>query len=458
MKQLEISNLADILQAESATNTKGTICGVTIDSRIVKTGDCFFAIRGERFDGCDFVAQAFDKGASCAVVPSDYRTTRPSTRPILKVADTIKALGTLAGWYRRKMDFKLIAITGSVGKTSTRQIIHHVLSRSFRCHQAPKNFNNYIGLPLTILGADPDHQIVVAELGSSFPGEIAYLSKMARPDSAVITNVSASHLDGLDNIETIIEEKSSITEGLVAGGELIINGDNAQLVERCKAKGLALTIFGKNHGCDIRAEQITCAGNNSRFAIQTTQIELPLPGQANVQNALAAWAVCKHYGINLDAFAAAVKSVSAVPMRTQIVRFGKLTVINDCYNASPASMKNALDILENLCGQTNKRAVFICGDMAELARQDRALHEKLGLQIARANVQLLITVGELAKIAAAQAKKSANQPLQTESFDTTIAACSRLKELVTDSDIVLVKGSRTIGLEKAVERLEELFS
>ena len=460
MKDISITALAQIIRAEPLKKNGG-IAGVSIDSRTTKPGDCFFAIKGENFDGHDYVRDAFDKGAVCAVIGKSISS--PSSpvlagKCLLKVPDTIKALGDFARAYRRQAGFKVVAITGSAGKTTTRRIAAHALSRRFRVHQSPKSFNNNIGVPLALLSADPNDQIVVAELGSNHPGEIAYLTGIALPDIAVVTNIHPAHLEGFGNLETIVEEKLSISEGLGTGGTLIINGDFEQLVGACRAKGLKFVSFGKSKSADYTARDISSDGFRSRFTIDGIEVHLPLPGVGNVENALAAWAVCSRFGLKIDDFAEALQTLPAVSMRAELLEVGTLMVLDDCYNANPASMENALDILRNLQAEKNRRAVFICGDMAELGDDSERLHSCLGASIARAKVQLLIAVGDLAEVAAKSAQESAGGGLQVKCFKEARSACNNLHEFIEDYDIVLVKGSRSARLERAVAKLKELFS
>lgn len=458
MKEFSVKALADIIRPQSAINTEGAFIGVSINSRTTKAGDCFFAIAGENFDGRDFVADAFAKGAVCAVI-RDGREKQFADKTILKVNDTVKALGDFAAQYRQENNFKVVAITGSVGKTATRQIVSHVLSRHYRLFQAPKNYNNKIGLPLTLLGADPADQIVIAELGSNCPGEIAYLTAIAKPDIALVTNAHPSHLAGFGSLQTIVEEKLSICRGLRPDGMFIINGDCEWLVNACRTKNIEFITFGKSETCDIQTQNVTCGDFGSTFTVNGSKITLPLLGAGNVENAVAAWSVCSQLGISIDDFTQAAKTLAPVSMRTELLQIGTLTVLNDCYNANPTSMRNALDILAGLTGASehNRRLAFICGDMDELGPQSQALHALLGASIAQAKVQLLLTIGRFAKVTAEAAKKSANYNLQTKSFKDTPSACNNLKESIKDSDIVLVKGSRINKLEMAVEKLKELF-
>lgn len=454
MKDFSTTVLAQIVKTEPPAQ-EGWFAGISIDSRTTSPGDCFFAVKGENFDGHDYVADAFAKGAVCAVVSRAVGGEGLGSKCLLKVADTVESLGDIAGECRRQAGFKVVAITGSVGKTTTRQITAHALSRRFRVHQSPKSFNNNIGVPLTLLWAEPQTEIVVAELGSNHPGEIAYLTRIAQPDIAVVTNVHPAHLEGFGDLETIMREKLSISEGLGPDGTFIINSG---LADACRAKRADFLTFGKSESADYRVRDISSDGLTSRFTIDGAEIHLPIPGAGNVENALAAWAVCSRLGVKIDDFAEAVRTLPAVSMRAEVLDIGTLTVLNDCYNANPASMENALGILEGLCSGTNRRSVFVCGDMGELGAEADRLHEELGESISRANVQLVIGVGKLAEIAARSAQRGAKGDLQVKCFQDARSASNNLHEFVKDYDIVLVKGSRCARLETAVEKLKELFS
>jgi UDP-N-acetylmuramoyl-tripeptide--D-alanyl-D-alanine ligase len=464
MKNFSIGTLARITGAEPPKSTQTCFTGVSTDSRTIKTGDCFFAIPGENFDGHDYVAQALQKGAVCAVVSRDIDPKAVGDKPLLKVADTVRALGDLAREYRRQSGFKVVAITGSVGKTTTRQITHHVLSRHFRVKQSPKSFNNQIGVPLTLLSAEPDDQIVVAELGTNHPGEMAYLTRIALPDMAVVTNVQPAHLEGFGTLDAIAHEKLAIADGLAAGGTLIINGDFDLLVQTCQAKGIGFRTFGKTESCDYRVSGIRFEGLGSSFRLDGAEVQLPLPGPGNVENAAAAWAVCNQFGLTARDFAEALKTLTSPAMRAEIMEIGTLTVLNDCYNANPASMKNALQILRNIEPGTNRRRVFICGEMAELGPQAGQLHAELASSIVDAGVELVLAVGPLARIAGQAAVNAAPKTahtrklLRAEFFADAASACENLHDFVRDYDIILVKGSRRVRLEIVVEKLRELFA
>jgi len=461
MKEFSLPALAQAIRThpqrdasdESQIRSHVVFAGVSIDSRTTKPGDCFFAIPGENFDGHDYVADAFAKGAICAVVSKAIRDSKSSDNAILRVDDTIKALGDFARAYRRQCGFKVVAITGSVGKTMTRQITYHALSRHYRVTQSPKNYNNNIGLPLTLLGADPEDQIVIAELGTNHPGEIAYLTGIAQPDVAVVNNVQPAHLEGFGSLQEIVKEKLSIAGGLKPDGVLIINADTVPRPANARHR---VVTFGKSPDCDYQARNITFDGAKSSFSINGTQICLPVPGPGNVENALAAWAICSQFGLTAADFAGAIKTLAAIPMRAEVLQIGRLTVVDDCYNANPASMKNALEILAGLDQTGKRRRVFICGDMAELGQYAHALHAELGAAIAQAKVQVLLAVGKFADTTAQAAKKATEYNLQAECFQDAFEVCDRLYEFVKDDDIILVKGSRAAKLETVTEKLKSL--
>ena len=457
MNEFPVNSLADIISAQvNNASVEKTFIGVSTDTRTLKPGECFFAIKGELLNGADYLDDAFERGAACAVVDEDADISSFPADEILTVKSSLKALGDFAQWYRNEHDFKVIAITGSVGKTTTKNIIYHILSKKFRTYQAPKNYNTLTGLPLSILDADRNDQILVLELGTNQPGEIAALSKIASPDIALITTVQPSHLEGFDNLENIAEEKTSIALGLKENAPLIINSDCSMLLKTCQNKNLKFITFGRSFHADFRAENIIFNETSSTFIIQNTTVHLPIPGLGAVENTIAAWAVCSQLDITIEEFADALKSIKTVPMRTQVEKAGDLTIINDCYNANPASMKNALEILCTFKRTGNQRLVFICGDMAELGEQSEKLHAELGQVIADSRLDLIVAVGALAKIAAEQAA-FLNQNMQTKYFPDSAAACNNLTNYINPDDIILIKGSRVAKLELVAEQIKSVF-
>jgi UDP-N-acetylmuramoyl-tripeptide--D-alanyl-D-alanine ligase len=453
MKKTPLKILAQVLGADYTGDQNQAVTSISTDSRSVGQGDCFFAIKGENFDGHDHVEQAFENGAACAIVSKNISSNRGA---ILKVEDTVRSLGVLANWYRTKLDYKVVAITGSAGKTTTREIIYHVLKNHFKCHRSPKSFNNNIGLPLTLLGADEDTEIVIAEIGSNRPGEIAELTNIASPDIAMITNIYPAHLKGFGSIENITKEKASICQGLKDKGKFIINGDTRNLVEHIKGLGRKFITFREGLCCDIKGRDLRTNGLTGNIKIKTTNVSVPLAGRANLFNTLAAWAVCRQLGISIKDFSEAIKTFKSVDMRLNIIRFEMVTVINDCYNANPASMRNAISCLCDLGASDGGRKVFICGTMEELGDQSDRLHRELGKMITENDIDTLLAVGKFAGSVVEGARELAKEDFNWKIFENTQQLCDDLPKFIKAENIVLVKGSRSIGLEKAIDKIKEI--
>ncbi len=424
--------------------------GVTTDSRQIGANHCFFALRGQHYDGHDFVEQALQQEATCCVVDHYPSTSRG---PLLQVADVATALGQLAAALRRDFKGTVVAITGSVGKTTTRHIIAHVLGLRWRTHQSPKNFNNHIGLPLTILSAPDDAEVMVVELGSSAPGEIAALSRIARPHIAVVTNAYSAHLAGFGSIEAIRREKLSLGEGLMPSGTFIVGADCPGLIEALPAHDPRLVTFGLASEADVCGSQVENEAAGSTVIIDGVTVYVPLPGPGNVQNALAAWAVYRCLGGTLQDFAAGLVSLAPVNQRAQVLQHDGLTVLNDCYNANPESMRNALATLQGLDPSGRRRRVFVCGDMAELGRQAQNLHEILGHEIVTHGIDHVLAVGSLAICAARVAARVSAGRVKISCYPNTDSACAGLSADIKKDDLILIKGSRAAGLEKIVTQL-----
>ncbi len=456
---ITFSSLKTVLNARSSSDRSvdTTINAICTDTRTIRPGECFFAISGPHFDGHHYVGQAINKGAACAVVQRDIDLPPAQKDRLLIVNDTIKALGQLAAWYRSQLPAKVIAITGSAGKTTTRHITHHVLSKFFPCHQATKSFNNHIGLPLTILSARPEHQILLLELGTNHPGEIGYLTRIARPDIAIVTCVAAAHLEGFGSVDHIIREKLSISEGLTPGGLFIVNGDQPEIICYTMSLNRPYLMFGTGPACDFQGQNLKTQGNWGELTIEGLPIKVPMPGRANLMNTLAAWAICKTLGLSLSDFADAIKDIEPVAMRMNIETIGPIQVIVDCYNANPASMDNALDCLSTLSQMDHRRAVFVAGCMAELGPASQKFHYELGQKAVHNGVQFLAAAGPFASDIIAGATQAGLNPARCKSFPDTQFLCDNLHEFIQPADIVLVKGSRSAGMEKAVEQLRKLF-
>jgi UDP-N-acetylmuramoyl-tripeptide--D-alanyl-D-alanine ligase len=461
MRALDLETLAGVLGGDlvSAGGVPRPITGLSTDSRRLAAGDLYVAIRGERYDGHDFVTAALAQGAAgCLVDRRHVDAQRPAPRPRIAVDDTIAALGAWAHWQRARSSYRVIGITGSAGKTTTRQMIAHVLGRSYRVWQSPKNYNNLIGLPLTLLQAPRDTEVVVAELGTNRPGEIARLSAIAEPDAAVVTLAAPAHLAGFGSLAGIVEEKLSIRRGLRSSGALFVNRDCLPLWDGCRQRHLAPVYYGRHAEARFRAEGIALGPDGSAFQINgTRQVRVPLPGPAHVSNALACWAVCSHLGIPPGDIAAGLADLPPIAMRGECLQCGSLTVLNDCYNANPASMVNALQTMSLLDVTQQRRRVFVCGAMMELGADSERLHRELGSAIAEAGIDLVLAAGPLAAAAAA-AGQTLRPTLQICRYRDGDTLCASLADVIREQDLILVKGSRSARLERAVAVLQEQFT
>ena len=458
MNPIRANQVAPIIQGRIISGEgESSLNGVSIDSRTIQPGQAFWAIAGENFDGHDYAVSAIEKGASCIVVEREIDLPADCPVPVIQVDNCIAALARFAAWYRQQLTAKVIAITGSVGKTTTRQILHQVLSRFYKCHQAANSFNNHIGVPLTILSAHPADEILLLELGSNHLGEIEALTTIANPDIAVITTVAPSHLEGFGTLENIIKEKSSIAQGLREGGTLYVNGDCPDLLSHIKKHFDArIFTFGENKGCDMIGTDLTTTGDQGSLVVDGQIVCVPLAGKANLLNVLTAWAVCRDLGIALTEFIRAVIGLRPIKMRLSFENIGPLLVLDDCYNANPASMSNALSCLGSMAKQTARRKVFIAGCMAELGQQSASLHEQLGREVVAEGVQVLLAVGPFAK-QILQGASAEPTVCRADAFENTEQLCDNLHKWIEPDDIILVKGSRAAHLEKAVERLRGLF-
>jgi UDP-N-acetylmuramoyl-tripeptide--D-alanyl-D-alanine ligase len=457
---IDLQTLRQVLGARPNGHDKDAgmiIHGASTDTRTIRRGDCFFAVIGPNFDGHNFVVGALEKGAACAVVQKQVALPSELQGRVLWVEDTVKSLGRFAAWYRGRLKAKVIAITGSAGKTTTRHIIHHILSRRFNCHQAVGSFNNHIGLPLTILSARDEHEVLVLELGTNHPGEIGNLTRIAAPDVAMILNAAPAHLEGFGSIDNIIREKLSIQEGLASGGLFILNGDQPELVAYAKTLNRPFITFGVSPTCDIRAQNPQTDGDTGQVTIEGRTMTVPLPGRANLLNVLAAWAICKAVGVSLPDFVEALSSLQPVAMRMNIESVGPVKIINDCYNANPVSMANALDCLATVSQKEQRRAVFVAGCMAELGSASAKLHYELGQKAAQGGIGCVAAAGAFASDIIAGAVSAGLDASACQTFPTTQGLCDNLHNFIQPADIILVKGSRAAGMEKAVERLRSLF-
>ncbi len=431
--------------------------GVTIDSRQASPGELFVAIRGATHDGHAFLADAAAAGCVSAIVrlgtdlPADL--ARRFRGPIIGVDDTTVALGELARMHRRRLAGSVIAVTGSVGKTTVKRMIHHILATRLTGTAAPKSFNNAIGVPLTLLEAAAGDDYVVCELGSNAPGEIAALSRIAAPSLAVITAVGAAHLEAFGSLEGVAVEKAAILTGLADRGVAVVHADSEPLRQALVPYNARVIRFGAADDAELRLTGWQTDGLTGRLEINDHWwVDLPVPGRHNAFNALAALAVALRFGFDAADAGAALADFPMPAMRTEAARIGPVVLVNDAYNANPTSMAAAVAVLADL---NVRRRVLVAGDMLELGDAAEALHHELGERIARGTVDRLITVGGLGRLIAEGARAAGLAGECIRSYDTAAAAAADVGDWLAAGDGVLVKASRAVAAECIAQAVAE---
>jgi UDP-N-acetylmuramoyl-tripeptide--D-alanyl-D-alanine ligase len=427
------------------------IDGIGLDSRRIAPGQAFVAVRGLNFDAHEFVPEALRNGARCVIV-SDV-AERPDGAAVIRVEDTIRALGRIAAAHRRRRAVPVVAITGSCGKSTTKELAASLLQTRFRTVKTHLTENNHIGVPLTLLRLSPEDELAVLELGSNHPGEIAALADIAHPDVAVITNVGPAHLEYFGSLRGVLEEKLSLIEALRPGGTAIVPGDQIEVVLEAKRRlpqGRRLLTFGVSEQCGIAGLDIRREPEGWSFRVRgvTGAFTLGLPGSHNVENALAALAVADALGVPLKALREPLAACRALPMRSEVIRAGDLTLIADCYNANPLSFARAIDSLTELPAA---RRILIAGDMRELGDHAIAAHQAIGQLAAERGVDLILAVGEFASEVvhgATQVRLGA-----ARAFASVDALLEALLPILQAGDGLLIKGSRGMRLERVVESL-----
>lgn len=437
------------------------IAGVSIDSRTCPPGAAFFAIRGVRQDGHVFVPDARARGAGAAVVADlPPSLTEPGDFPVVVVDDTTQALARLAAFHRRRHDLPVVGITGSNGKTTTKELTATVLEARFRVLKAAGSFNNQWGLPLTLLDLDATHEAAVLELGMNAFGEIAALAQIAQPSIGVVTMIAPAHLEGVGSIEGVQKAKGELVEAIPPDGVAILNGDDplvAALASR--ARGTVRT-YGRAADADVRLTGVTATAGGLTFSLhadsETVLVRLPLSGRHNAWNAAAAATVGLALGIPLATAAGALATARPVKGRLLWREAGGVRILDDTYNANPVSLRAALDALQEAagprgCAAGSPRLHVLLGDMLELGQATEAAHRDAGRWVAGLPVATFATAGSAMRLAAAEAEKAGCSRVLP--CDTPEEAAERLAERVGPGDSVLVKGSRGMRMERAVETL-----
>jgi UDP-N-acetylmuramoyl-tripeptide--D-alanyl-D-alanine ligase len=448
--KLTLSRIAEFVSAAGEFAPEDLAQGYWIDSRTVGPGQLFFAVKGERLDGHDFVDSALERGAIAAVVRRDQLKRYPRQARLLAVEDTLVALQTLAMAVRKLWGKPLIGITGSMGKTTTKEAVAHVLSARFRVLKSEGNFNNHFGLPLMLLKLEPEHDVAVIEMGMSHAGEIRALAKIARPEIGVVTNVAPVHLEFFDSVAGIARAKYELVESLPAGGTAVLNADDEYVSQFGRDFKGKVVMYGTRVTADVRAENVLNRGaEGSEFDVVVGGVRehatLPLMGEHNILNALAAVAVGLERGLKPSEAVAALADLAPADKRGEVVRLGNITVINDCYNCNPKALNAMVDALAAMPAQ---RRIVVAGAMLELGPASEELHRQVGQHIAAKKIDVLLGVKGPAE-AIVQAATQAG--MRAEFVSTPEEAGEWLARETRDGDAVLMKASRGVKLEKALE-------
>jgi UDP-N-acetylmuramoyl-tripeptide--D-alanyl-D-alanine ligase len=448
--KLPLLRIAEFLPATGEFDHKAIAQGYSIDSRTILVGEVFFAVKGERMDGHDFVEQALGKGAVAAVVRKDQLARYPVKTRLLAVDDTLIALQTLATAVRRLWGKPLVGVTGSTGKTTTKEAIAHVLSTRFRVLKSEGNFNNHFGLPLMLLKLEPEHDVAVIEMGMSHRGEIAALAGIAQPEIGVVTNVAPVHLEFFKSVAEIARAKYELIEALPSGGTAILNADDEYVAQFGRDFHGKVICYGLHVSADVRAEHIELRGEaGSAFDVVAGSCReravLPLVGAHNIHNALAAVAVGLERGLNPSEAVGALASLAPADKRGQVVKLGNITVINDCYNCNPTALQAMVD---TLAAMPAKRRIVVAGAMLELGPTGDDLHRGAGRHMAAKKIDVLLGVRGAAQYMVEAAKAAG---MRAEFVATPEEAGEWLSRETRDGDVVLMKASRGVKLEKTLE-------
>ena len=451
MNRWSLATLAHVLHAPLGGPAEGLECArVGTDSRQTRPGDLFFALRGPRHDGHQFVAQAHAAGAVAAVV--EYRLPEVAC-PQIVVADTRRALEELAAWHRGQVDPLVIGVTGSVGKTTTRELLHSVLAAGHSGWQSRGNFNNEIGLPLTLLELTPAHDFAVLEMGAARRGDIAHLCRLAQPEIGVLTRIGPAHVETFGSLENILLGKWELVEALPQSGLAIINGDDPRLARQAAHAHCRLIRVGELPDNDLRASAVGFASGRLSFTADGTSWELPAPGRHTLVSALAAVALAREVGLTTQQIADGFARFHPLSNRCGVQSIGPWTVINDTYNASPLSLEAACELLKSYPAPRSR--LLVLGDMLELGADAAWWHFRAGELAAWNQVDRVLACGEFADDVARGAL-AAGMPIHH------LATASRLEQLLpildcwlSDDAVVLVKGSRATRMERVLDWLRE---
>ena len=451
--KLPLWRIAEFVGARGECDQESVAMGYSIDSRTLNAGDLFIAIAGERFDGHEYVQAAMEKGAVGAIVAAEKNVAGDPLR-LLQVEDTVKALQLLGAAARRLWGKPLLAVTGSAGKTTTKEILAHIVATRFRVMKSSGNLNNHIGLPLQLLKLEAEHDLAVVEMGMNHAGEIRALGALAHHDLAVVTTVAPVHLEFFGSLKEIARAKYEIIETLHSGGVAVLNADDEYVCQFGRDfKGKVVT-FGTKRAADVSAHNIKLNGaEGSTFDLVVGSVgepvTFPLVGEHNIYNALAAAAAAMERGLTPSQAAVALSGIAPPDKRGQVLQIGGATIINDCYNSNPRALEAMIDTLASMRAE---RRILVVGEMLELGPTAEALHRESGKHAAEKKIDLVIGVRGMAR---AVAEAACGAGTQAQFVETPEQAGEWLAHNLRPGDAVLLKASRGVKLERALDALQE---
>ena len=458
MKNMTLANIATACGGTyygTEADKEREIAGAVIDNRQIEKDYLFIAIKGARVDGHSFIPSAFEAGA--LAVLSEHELENPAG-PYILVESCETALKKIAAFYRQSLDIKVVGITGSVGKTSTKEMIASVLSQKYNVHKTAGNFNNEIGLPLTILKIRQEHEVAVLEMGISDFGEMHRLAEIANPDICVITNIGLCHLENLIDRDGILRAKTECFAHMKPNGVAVLNGDDDKLCTQTEINGRKAVFYGIAADSDVLdkeiyasdVEAIGLTGTKAVIHVQeeTFEAEIPIAGEHNVYNALAAVGVAKELGLTVVEMKCGIEAVQTIGGRSNLIHRNGITIIDDCYNANPVSMKASIDVLSKAEG----RKIAVLGDMGELGAEERKLHFSVGEHFAQKKIDMLFCAGELS-MEIVSGVVLVSPDTQVHYFGTKEALIQELKSVCKEGDTILVKASHFMNYQDIVKEL-----
>jgi len=430
----------------------GEILSVTVDSREVTPGALFVALKGKRHDGHTFVSGAIRKGAAAVVVEQDVKA--PRRVAVFRVQNTLRALGRLGRGYLDRTGAKVIAITGSNGKTTTKEMLYHILRKSFKCMRSPKSFNTEIGVPLSIFEAETGQDYIILEMGTNARGEISRMARIAPPVIGILTNISRTHLQGLHDLPGVARAKGELLDALKRDNIAVINCDNKWCRRAANHTRARVVRFGLEADCDVFASDVGITAAGSHFKLNDeVPVKLKTPGGHNIGNALAAAATAIQLGVEPELIARRLGSFKLPEMRMQRTVVASVTLINDAYNANEASVAVAADYLNRLKAKGTR--CFVFGDMGELGQETGRAHRNVGMILGGMKIDYIVTVGEQAAEAAHEARRLRRGSASVSSYGTVSGAARFLISRVQPGDVVLFKASRFMDFEKLHDEVRE---